>query len=92
MKTLIAQRVFGLALGYEDLLDHDDLRRDPLLGAVMGRIDRDSDWPAPLAGKSTVNSLEHAPTANRKTRYHEIDHEMLLSKGLFLELFHDARD
>ena len=34
VQTLIGQRVFGIALGYEDLIDHDDLRRDPVLGAV----------------------------------------------------------
>jgi len=37
--TLVGQRVFGIALGYEDLVDHDDLRRDPALGAALGRIE-----------------------------------------------------
>ena len=63
MKALVSQRVFGLALGYEDLLDHDELRVDPVLGALLGKLDRESDRPAPLAGKSTLNRLEHAPAA-----------------------------
>ena len=49
--TLVGQRVFGIALGYEDLVDHDELRRDPVLGAVLGRLEaRRRDcvrrWPA----------------------------------------------
>jgi Transposase DDE domain group 1 len=50
--TLVLQRVAGIALGYEDLNDHDDLRHDPVL-AVLARSDC-----APLAGKSTLNRLE----------------------------------
>jgi hypothetical protein len=50
--SLLRQRVFGLALGYEDLNDHDELRQDPLLGALLGRAEQ------PLAGKSTLNRLE----------------------------------
>jgi hypothetical protein len=43
IETLVAQRVFGLALGYEDLLDHDELRRDPVLGVLLGKLDRAAD-------------------------------------------------
>lgn len=50
--SLLRQRVFGLALGYEDLNDHDELRLDPLLAALLGRAEQ------PLAGKSTLNRLE----------------------------------
>jgi hypothetical protein len=57
----VGQRIFGLALGYEDLVDHDDLRNDPVLGALPGRFKPDEAAPAPLAGKSTLNRLEHAP-------------------------------
>src|SRR5713101_7844363 len=39
VKTLVAQRVFGLALGYEDLIDHDELRHDPVLGVLLGKLD-----------------------------------------------------
>jgi hypothetical protein len=62
---LVAQRVFGLALGYEDLNDHDDLRSDPLLAVAVGKTDpkgktrvRERDRGKALAGKSTLNRLE----------------------------------
>src|SRR6266852_1802755 len=62
---LLMQRVFGLALGYEDLNDHDDLRRDPMLAVALGKNDvkgeqrrRLQDRGKALAGKSTLNRLE----------------------------------
>ena len=62
---LITQRVFGLALGYEDLHDHDELRRDPMLAVALGKDDvkgeqrrRAQDRGKALAGKSTLNRLE----------------------------------
>lgn len=65
---LVAQRVYGLALGYEDLNDHDDLRRDPLLAVLVGKEDvegtgriRKQDQGKALAGKSTLNRLELTP-------------------------------
>jgi Transposase DDE domain group 1 len=65
VEDLVAQRVYGLALGYEDLNDHDLLRRDPLLAAAVGKSDppgegrrRKSDRGSALAGKSTLNRLE----------------------------------
>jgi len=66
VKTLVAQRVFGLALGYEDLVDHDTLRCDPILGVLLGKLERWSEMPAPLAGKSTLNRLEHAEPAGAR--------------------------
>ena len=87
--TLLSQRVFALALGYEDLVDHDHLRHDPVLAAVAGKpVARRSDC-APLAGKSTLNRLEHAP-AGAPTRYHKISHDAALIERLFVELFLDA--
>ena len=59
--TLVGQRVFALALGYEDLVDHDTLRHDPVLAAVIGKLTARRADCAPLAGKSTLNRLEHAP-------------------------------
>ena len=53
LKALIGKRVLGLALGYEDLNDHDDLRRDEVLGVLLGKLERDGDERSPLAGKST---------------------------------------
>jgi hypothetical protein len=90
LKALIAQRVFGLALGYEDLNDHDELRRDPVLGVLLGKLERDGDAPSPLAGKSTLNRLEHAPGAGKTPRYHKINHDGAAIERLFVELFLDA--
>jgi hypothetical protein len=68
LAELIAQRVYGLALGYEDLNDHDDLRRDPLLAVLVGKEDpegekrvREKDKGKAMAGKSTLNRLELTP-------------------------------
>ena len=77
---LLTQRVMGLALGYEDLNDHDQLRHDPLLALLSGRADitggdrRDpKDKGVPLAGKSTLNRLELTPVgASAESRYKKI--------------------
>jgi hypothetical protein len=77
---LVAQRVFALALGYEDLNDHDTLRHDPLLAVLVGKADptgqdrrRREDRGKSLAGKSTLNRLELTPTgANEKSRYKKV--------------------
>ena len=58
VETLVLQRLYGLALGYEDLNDHEELRRDPALQAVAGRMTPRRGDCAPLAGKSTLNRLE----------------------------------
>jgi hypothetical protein len=65
VEQLVAQRVYGLALGYEDLNDHDDLCRDPVLALLAGKRDvegqqrrRAEDRGKALAGKSTLNRLE----------------------------------
>ena len=52
VKTLIGQRVFGLALGYDDLIDHDGLRHDPVLAVLAGKLSAQRSDCAPLAGKS----------------------------------------
>ena len=54
VSEMLSQRVYGLALGYEDLNDHEQLRQDPVLGTAGGK----RDWKQPLAGKSTLNRLE----------------------------------
>lgn len=58
VSTLVGQRVFGLALGYEDLIDHDELRHDPVLATLAGKLAARRSNCAPLAGKSTLNRLE----------------------------------
>jgi hypothetical protein len=77
---LLRQRIYGLALGYEDLNDHDQLRSDPLLAAVCGKEDplgrerhREQDRGKALAGKSTLNRLELTPGwASEACRYKKI--------------------
>lgn len=88
VRTLIGQRVFGIALGYEDLNDHDELRRDPVIGTVLERLEARRARCAPLAGKSTLNRLEHAPTAGH--RYRKIAHDPEAIEHLFVDLFLDA--
>ena len=54
VETMVAQRVFGIALGYEDLIDHDQLRHDPVLATLVGKLRAKRTGCAPLAGKSTL--------------------------------------
>jgi hypothetical protein len=83
--TLVGQRVFGLALGYEDLVDHDTLRHDPVLAVLAGKLSAKRPDCAPLAGKSTLNRLEHASAA--PTRYHRIGHDPERIARLVVDLF-----
>jgi hypothetical protein len=69
LPTLIGQRIVAIALGYEDVNDHDTLRRDPVLALFSDQLE--PKRCAPLAGKSTVNRLEHAPR-DGGDRYHKI--------------------
>jgi Transposase DDE domain group 1 len=95
---LIAQRVYALALGYEDLNDHDDLRSDPLLATVVGKSDptgkarqRSRDRGKPLAGKSTLNRLELTPVgADKESRYKKIACRTHDVERLFVTLFLQA--
>jgi hypothetical protein len=86
--TLVGQRVFGIALGYEDLVDHDRLRHDPVLGVVLGRLEARHGRCAALAGKSTLNRLEHGAAA--ADRYRRIAHDGAAIEALFVDLFLDA--
>jgi DNA-directed RNA polymerase subunit K/omega len=86
--TLVGQRVFAIAMGYEDLVDHDELRHDPVLGVVLQRLDAKHARCAPLAGKSTLNRLEHGTAA--VSRYHRIAHDPAAIEALFVDLFLDA--
>jgi hypothetical protein len=87
--TLVGQRVFGIALGHEDLIDHDQLRHDPVLAILAGKLEARRAGCAPLAGKSTLNRLEHAP-AGEPGRYHRIGHDAAAVEALFVDLFLDA--
>jgi Transposase DDE domain group 1 len=88
VSTLVGQRVFGLALGYEDLIDHDELRHDPVMAILAGKLQARRADCAPLAGKSTLNRLELSPM--EPSRYHKISHDAAKIEGLFVDLFLDA--
>ena len=70
VRTLIGQRVYGIALGYEDLNDHDQLRHDPVLAVLAGKLTARRADCAAVAGKSTLNRLELSRP--QPTRYHRI--------------------
>jgi len=66
IQEMLSQRIYGLALGYEDLNDHEQLRKDPVFGILAGREELDQ----PLAGKSTLNRMELGTGSN--DRYKKI--------------------
>ena len=76
----------GIALGYEDLNDHDELRHDPVLGLLSGKLEARRSDCAVLAGKSTLNRLEHAPEG-AEDRYHKFIVDGEAMKALFINLF-----
>ena len=91
---LVGQRLYGLALGYEDLNDHDQLRADPLLAVLIGKAEpkggdrrRVQDQGKAGAGKSTLNRLELTPAeADAQARYKKIVHETGAMDQLLTEL------
>ncbi|MFZ2207377.1 MAG: IS1380 family transposase [Porticoccaceae bacterium] len=86
--TLVGQRVFGIALGYEDLNDHDELRRDPVMAVLAGKLEAGRANCAPVAGKSTLNRLELS--RETATRYHKIAADPKAIESLFVTLFLEA--
>ena len=82
---LVGQRVFGIALGYEDLIDHEQLRHDPVMAVLGGKLEARRADCAPLAGKSTLNRLELS--REEPTRYHKISYDAAAIEGLFVDLF-----
>lgn len=86
--TLVGQRVFGLALGYEDLNDHDHLRHDPVMALLAGKLAGRRPDCAAVAGKSTLNRLELSRA--EPTRYHKISHEPAAIEALLVDLFLEA--
>ncbi len=90
VETLVGQRIFGLALGYEDLNDHDELRKDPTFAVLAGKLSpvlrTDCE---PLAGKSTLNRLEHTPRRHA-SKYHRIDCDGAQVDALLVDLFLEA--
>src|SRR5437016_10351854 len=86
--TLVGQRVYAIALGYEDLVDHDQLRYDPMLAALGGKLEARRSTCAALAGKSTLNRLELS--RSEPTRYHKISYDGAAIERLFVDLFLEA--
>jgi len=80
VEEMLAQRIYGLALGYEDLNDHEQLRSDPLFGVLSGR----RKISEPLAGKSTLNRLE---LTGRSSRYHKISYSAEAIDRLLVDLY-----
>src|SRR6202453_5171516 len=83
--TLVGQRGFGIALGYED---HDDLRHDPVMSVLAGKLEAWRPGCAPVAGKSTLNRLELS--RDTPTKYRKIAHDPTKIEGLFVDLFLEA--
>jgi hypothetical protein len=86
--TLVGQRIFGLALGYEDLNDHDALRHDPLFAVLAGKLKAHRADCAPVAGKSTLNRLERSKEA--PSLYHKIACKGAEIEKLLVDLFLDS--
>jgi hypothetical protein len=87
---LLAQRVYGIALGYEDVNDHDKLRHDPALALALSRLNFIDLNAASLAGKSTINRLEYCPETivdQKESRYHRIEHQPKEIEKAFVEIF-----
>ena len=78
---MLSQRVYGLALGYEDLNDHEQLRKDPVFGILAGSADLNE----PLAGKSTLNRMELGTGA--KDRYKKITYWKDALDGVLVNVF-----
>jgi hypothetical protein len=88
LPELLAQRIYALALGYEDLNDHEELRHDPLLGVLAGKRELEE----PLAGKSTLNRLELTPASEPESqRYHKISYSAEALDALLVEIFLEAQ-
>jgi hypothetical protein len=88
--TLVGQRVFAIALGYEDLNDHDNLRHDPMMAVLAGKLEARREDCAPVAGKSTLNRLELSNL--EPTRYHKISHNPIAIKRLLVDLFLETQE
>lgn len=86
VREMVSQRVYGLALGYEDLNDHEQLREDPLLMLLAGSTDAESL----LAGKSTLNRLELAGEAGQEDRYKKVHYDAAAIDRVLVQVFLEA--
>ena len=87
---LLAQRVYAIILGYEDVNDHDKLRSDPALAIALGKLDSLDSNKAELAGKSTINRLEYCPETildQATSRSHKIEALAPEIEKAFVDIF-----
>lgn len=90
IESLIKQRIYGLVMGYEDLNDHEELRHDPMFALALEKRIGIENEPVILAGKSTLNRLEHCPEdveQGADSRYHKIGHSPEEIESLFVKIF-----
>jgi hypothetical protein len=90
IESLIKQRIYGLVMGYEDLNDHEELRHEPMFALAVLKTIGIEDEQAKLAGKSTLNRLEHCPEdveQGAESRYHKIGHSSEDIESLFVKIF-----
>jgi hypothetical protein len=91
VRTLVGQRVIGIALGYEDLNDHDELRHDPVMAVLAGKLEpRRQKKCAAVAGKSTLNRLELS--LPEPSRYKKISYQGAAIEALFADIFLESHD
>jgi hypothetical protein len=89
VRTLVGQRVIAVALGYEDLNDHDELRHDPAMAVLAGKLKaRRQTKCAAIAGKSTLNRLELS--LPQPSRYKKISYQAETIERLFVDVFLEA--
>ena len=92
LETLVAQRIHGIALGYEDLNDHDDLRHDGALSLLSDTLEPRRDNCAVLAGKSTLNRFERsASSTTLNSRYHKIGLDEAAMQAVLVSFFLRSR-
>jgi hypothetical protein len=99
VQALVAQRAYGLALGYEDLNDHDVLRKDSVLALLVGKQDltgdtrvREQDRGHPLAASNTLNRLElSTPDTASNDRYKKIAADPAALDGLLVDVFLESQ-
>lgn len=90
VSSLVAQRVYGLIMGYEDLNDHEKLRHDLMFALAVGKVIGSENSSVALAGKSTLNRIEHCPETVEEradSRYHRIGHDTEAIEKLLVEIF-----
>ena len=99
VEEMVRQRVYAIALGYEDLIDHEQLRKDPLLAVLAGKRDptgsarrQVADRGKPLAGKSTLHRLEWGLAGQaEQDRYRRIVLDTEAMDRFFVEVFLDGQ-